>query len=125
MANTTSAVRAGDARRLVQRVGLGAAVLASALVLPLTAAAQTTYTGGRIIDLTATRQGVLIRLDAARPTVCDGTPFAWMLVATEDKALMATTLLMWSTGKKSGVFYVDAPTSGGYCRLHQIDPNED
>lgn len=86
--------------------------------------AQTTYAHGYITDVTATTGGILVRINNPRPEVCNGTPHLWMEVHKDDKALMSMALIMWTTGRKGGVFYVNPPSSGGYCRINQIDPYE-
>jgi hypothetical protein len=98
-------------------------VSVSVLVSPQVRA-QTTYAHGYITDVTATTGGILLRINNPRPEVCNGTPHLWMEVHKDDKALMSMALIMWTTGRKGGVFYVNPPTSGGYCRISQIDPYE-
>lgn len=82
------------------------------------------YQYGRIKDLTAVIGGVMIKLDADLPTVCEGTPYGWMLVKQEHTALVSVVLTAWASGNKSGTVYVSGLDSQSrYCLVNQFDPS--
>jgi len=50
-----------------------------------------------------------------------GTPYGWMLV-TESKTMIATALLMWTSGNRQVTVYTNAMPAGSYCTINQLDP---
>ena len=85
---------------------------------------QATYVTGTIIDTTSTPAGYLIRLDTGRPTNCNGAPFGWMLIKSENKAVMATAMMMFALGKKTATVYTTGIGPSGHCEVDQYDPVE-
>lgn len=98
-------------------------LLALGLLLPAARAADT-YQHGTIVDTTSAREGLLFRIDAGPPGNCASTPYDWMLIKSEHKAMMALTLLMLASGKKAFVVYTAGMASSGYCEISQMDPLE-
>lgn len=66
----------------------------------------------------------MIRIDSGPPGNCASSPYGWMLIKSEHKAMLALTLLMLATGKKSFVVYTAGIGSSGYCEVSQMDPYE-
>ena len=66
--------------------------------------------------------GLLIMVDTGIPDNCAGTPYGWMIIAEEDKAMLAVVLmrvnqdLMGVGVYSAGVFYQ------GFCRVTQLQP---
>ena len=85
---------------------------------------QDSYVTGTIIDTTSTPAGYLIRLDSGRPTNCNGAPFGWMLIKSENKTVMATAMMMFALGKKTATVYTIGIGSSGHCEVNQYDPVE-
>ena len=88
-----------------------------------TAEAAPTYQSGHIIDVTFNGDSVLIRLDAAVPDNCAGTPVGWMAISSTYKPMQAFVTGLWMRGDL-GATYVTVYTSGianGYCQIGQID----
>jgi hypothetical protein len=85
---------------------------------------QATYVTGTITDTTSTPLGYLIRLDTGRPTNCNGAPFGWMLIKSENKAVMATAMMMFALGKKTATVYTTGIGPSGHCEVDQYDPAE-
>lgn len=93
------------------------------LLVPAVQAADT-YQHGTISDTTSTSAGLMIRIDSGPPGNCASSPYGWMLIKSEHKAMLALTLLMLATGKKSFVVYTAGIGSSGYCEVSQMDPYE-
>lgn len=85
---------------------------------------QAAYVTGTVVDTTSTPAGYLIRLDAGRPTNCNGAPFGWMLIKSENKAVMATAMMMFALGKKTATVYTTGIGPSGHCEVDQYDPVE-
>ena len=85
---------------------------------------QAAYVTGTVVDTTSTPAGYLIRLDAGRPTNCNGAPYGWMLIKSENKAMMATAMLMFALGKKTATVYTTGIGPSGHCEVDQYDPVE-
>jgi hypothetical protein len=81
------------------------------------------YIIGNVSNYTAIPSGLLIMVDTGMPDNCAGSPYNWMIIANEDKAMLAMALMrisqdqMGVTVYSAGVFY------SGICRLTQYDPN--
>jgi hypothetical protein len=103
-----------------------ALVIASAALAAVGAQAQvqTTYVTGTITDTTSTPLGYLIRLDTGRPTNCNGAPFGWMLIKSENKVVIATVMMMFALGKKTATVYTTGIGPSGHCEVDQYDPVE-
>jgi hypothetical protein len=80
------------------------------------------WQAGNIIDLTSSAAGIQIMLDTGPPDNCQGTPYGWMLISQDSKAMTAVVLTMWATGKKYVMVYTNAMPAGGYCTINQVDP---
>lgn len=82
------------------------------------------YVTGTVTNLTSTPAGLLIMVDAGQPTNCAGAPGGWMLIRTEHKTMVATTLMMFAMGKKGATVYASGTGASGYCEISQYDPAE-
>lgn len=80
------------------------------------------WQAGNISDLTTGTTGILITLDSGPPDNCQGTPYGWMLIGQENKAMTALVLMLWSTGRKYVMVYTNATPAGSYCTINQVDP---
>ncbi|MDP5279763.1 hypothetical protein Q9Q95_12590 [Sphingomonas sp. DG1-23] len=103
-------------------------VLAPALLAVLAApAAQasdpyTGYISGRVVDITSTNAGLMMRMDDGRiPTLCGTSSYGWMLVPQSSSAMISVFLTYWGTGRKNFTIYVDQ-AAGSACVVDQIDP---
>jgi len=85
---------------------------------------QAAYVTGTVTDTTSTPLGYLIKLDTGRPTNCNGAPYGWMLIKTENKAVMATAMMMFALGKKTATVYTTGIGPSGHCEVDQYDPVE-
>lgn len=94
---------------------------ASLLQAPLHAAED--YLSGNIINLTSGTSGLMIQLDSGIPNNCRGTPYGWILIKEENKAITSVALTMWASGKKSGTVYTAPAKPGDYCTVTQLHPN--
>lgn len=81
------------------------------------------YQSGRITNVTFT-DSVLIMLDTGVPTNCTGTPWGWMKIPAENKAMIAFVTGLWLRGDSASVTVVVYTTglSDGWCIVNQIDP---
>lgn len=107
------------------RLGAFRAILAAAsftLATSLPARAAETWLQGTLSEVTTVPEGLLIRLDNGQPTQCAGTPFGWMLIPEANKTMLAMTMMLWMSGKRSMVIYTRAYTGDGYCTITQVDP---
>ncbi len=77
-----------------------AIIAASLLNNPLHAGED--YLSGNIINLTSVTSGLMIMLDSGIPNNCRGTPYGWILIKEENKAITSVALTMWASGKKVG-----------------------
>ncbi len=95
-----------------------------AMIVSLPSSAADTYLTGNITNLTSTGGGLLIMLDSGIPVNCTGTPYNWLLIRAENKAMIALTLTMYSLGKKNATVYTNPVTPGSFCEINQYDPSE-
>lgn len=107
-------------RRAAFRAILAAASFAM-LASPPARAAET-WLEGNLSEVTTVGEGLLIRMDNGLPTQCTGTPFGWMLIPEANKTMLAMTMMLWMSGKRSMVIYTRAYTGDGYCTITQVDP---
>ena len=81
------------------------------------------YQSGKIKNLTATTSGIMIMMDKGLPDNCVGTPYGWLLIKEENKALTSAVLTIWASGKGTGTVYTSGRVNGtGYCIVNQFDP---
>ena len=105
------------------KAALSAVTLLVSLALPALAYAGPSWLSGSINNITSSTGGLLIQFDAGIPDNCQGTPYNWMLIREENRALTAMALTMWASGRKAGTVYTWAPPSAGaYCIVNQLDP---
>lgn len=97
----------------------------AALILScsLTAFAGPTYQTGQISNLSSAN-GILIMLSSGVPDNCQGTPYGWMVIPEQNKAMIAVALLIWSTKPERAVTVYTSGLVNGYCQINQIDPAE-
>jgi len=84
-------------------------------------AAETNQTG-LVSNITSIKGGLLIMLDTGKPSGCSQSS-PWMLIAEENKTMIAVALAMYSQGKKAVTVYIDRNAPGSYCRVIQYDPH--
>lgn len=85
------------------------------------------YTYGKMTDMSAIAEGLLIRINAPVPDNCAGTPYGWMLIPATNKPIMAAAMMFWATGKRTAEIYtVPATTTGpnAFCTVTQLDTDE-
>ena len=93
-------------------------------LLSLNAVAATSHQAGDISNLTASTDGIMIKINNGLPDNCDGTPYGWMLVKQEHTALTSVVLAAWVSGNKAGTVYTSGRENGtGYCLITQFDPS--
>jgi len=81
------------------------------------------YQTGKIKNLTAVTQGIMINMDTGQPDNCEGTPYGWLLIKQEHTAISSVVLASWASGNKSGTVYTSGRENGsGYCIVNQFDP---
>jgi hypothetical protein len=103
-------------------------ILASIAVLTGLAAsaqAEPTYLSGRISNVAFAGDQTMIMLDTGLPGNCAGSPYGWMIIPGEYKAMAAFVLGLWMRGDAPQVqvtVYTDGLVLGGYCRINQVDP---
>ncbi|MFW2174630.1 ABC transporter ATP-binding protein [Acinetobacter guillouiae] len=88
--------------------------------------AADTYLHGTIVDITSVSEGLLIKMDKQSvPDICQNrSPFGWMLIPNDRKAIMAVMLMNWYQKKTSASIYVDFDQkNNAYCTISQIDPD--
>lgn len=98
------------------------AVVATLLCVSANAEVFPTYASGNISNTSSVKGGLIVMLDVGVPTNCTGSPYGWMLIPEANKAMMATALTMWITGKRAATVYTDGYTGNGFCVVNQIDP---
>lgn len=76
-------------------------------VLSNPASAADTYQTGSIVNVTTTKEGLMVMLDSGLPTNCAATSFGWMLIPEANKTMVAATLALWLTGRTLVTVYVD------------------
>ncbi|WP_283130807.1 hypothetical protein [Enterovibrio norvegicus] len=91
--------------------------------ISMTSFAAADYQSGKIKNLTGVTSGIMIMMDSGLPDNCAGTPYGWMLIKQEHKALTSVILAAWASGNKSGTVYTSGREGGvGYCLVNQFDP---
>ncbi|MGR2667716.1 hypothetical protein [Vibrio campbellii] len=91
--------------------------------LPAFAASGPNYLSGKIKNLTAIQDGILIMMDSGTPDNCEGSSSGWMLIRQENTAMISVVLAVWAANKKSGTVYTSGRNNGvGYCIVNQFDP---
>ncbi|MDG2018547.1 MAG: hypothetical protein P8J25_03780 [Porticoccaceae bacterium] len=82
------------------------------------------HQGGKIYDITSTRDGLLIRLEGKIvPTKCPNpNGRGWMLIPEENKTMISVALTHFMQGKTNATIYTQG-TVGSYCRVIQYDPH--
>jgi len=87
--------------------------------MPSKAAAH--WLRGDIVDITSIPEGLLVKLDTGVPTNCSGVANGWMLIAEENRTMLATALSFYISGGRTADIYV-SPLSNGRCPVTQFDP---
>lgn len=106
------------------RAGLASAAVAFGLLASSASLAGPTYQNGRISNVTFSSSSILIMLDTGLPDNCAGSPYGWMVIPQEYKAMAAFVISLWMSGN-AGSTPVTVYTDGlvnGYCRINQVDP---
>lgn len=81
------------------------------------------WTSGYISNLSSTGVGLLIMLEGkALPDNCEGSPFGWMKIKSENKTMISVALTVWTKGDKQVTVYSSGLDSTGYCVITQFDP---
>lgn len=80
------------------------------------------YISGSVFDFSSTTAGLMIRMDSGVPANCLGTPYGWMLIKAENKAMIALVLTWAAQGKKSATVYTNPIVSNSFCEINQYDP---
>lgn len=53
-------------------------------------------------SITSISEGLLIRLEPENlPTICNGTPYGWMLIPQTSKVILTVTLAHWYKKKRT------------------------
>jgi hypothetical protein len=92
-------------------------------LLSLRTEAASNSTTGKIVNLTAIKEGIMIKVSGSLPDNCNGTPYNWILVKQEYTALTSVVLALWMSKDTSGTFYTSGRVNGsGFCILYQFDP---
>lgn len=85
--------------------------------------ADETYVSGNMTSITSISEGLLIRLEPGNlPTVCNGTPYGWMLIPQTSKVILTVTLAQWYQKKRAVEVYVEPYSGSGYCKVIQVQP---
>jgi hypothetical protein len=80
------------------------------------------HVSGKISNITSTKGGLLVRVGSNEvPQNCTSGKL-WMHIAEENKAMISLTITAWTLGRNVTVY--TSPSSSGYCRINQVDPNE-
>jgi hypothetical protein len=106
------------------RAGVASAAVAFGLLASSASLAAPTYQNGRINNVTFSSSSVMIMLDTGLPDNCVGSPYGWMVIPQEYKAMVAFVISLWMSGN-AGTTPVTVYTDGlvnGYCRINQVDP---
>ncbi|TMP82322.1 hypothetical protein CWB73_05385 [Pseudoalteromonas phenolica] len=56
------------------------------------------YTSGKIKNITAVPEGLLIMIDRDLPDNCEGTPYGWMLIKKDYSTIVSVVLASWVAG---------------------------
>jgi hypothetical protein len=81
------------------------------------------YVVGNISNYSAVASGLLIMVDTGIPDNCAGSPYNWMIIANEDKAMLAMALMRISQDQMGVALYSAGVFYNGICRVTQYDPN--
>ncbi|NOU49128.1 hypothetical protein HG263_00995 [Pseudoalteromonas sp. JBTF-M23] len=80
------------------------------------------YQSGKIKNITATTDGLMVMMDTRLPSNCEGTPYGWMLIEQKNTTIISVVLAAWASQAKSGTIYTSGRPDGGYCLVIQFDP---
>ncbi|MDV3458295.1 hypothetical protein RZN05_14960 [Sphingomonas sp. HF-S4] len=79
---------------------------------------------GKVVDITSTTAGLMVRMDDNRvPTLCGTPSVGWMLVPQSSSAMISVFLTEWAASKKNFTIYIDSAV-GTSCIVNQINPIE-
>jgi len=83
---------------------------------------ETSHTG-KLYDITATSNGLLVRFEGnVVPTQCvNPNGWGWMVIPEENKTMISVALAMWTQGKRNATIYTNG-TLGSFCKVIQYDP---
>jgi hypothetical protein len=84
------------------------------------------YLYGHISNVTFSNDEIWIMLDTGVPTNCVGTPYNWMSIVAQDKAMQGFVLGLWMRGDESQVamtVYTTGKSASGMCLIASIDPD--
>lgn len=77
---------------------------------------------GRITRVTSTDDGLMIMMNSGEvPENCVGTPYGWMLIPEEKKAMISAALLAASLKKTDVCIYTKNIVPGKWCTIGQVD----
>jgi hypothetical protein len=82
------------------------------------------YIYGNIINYSSLQGGLLIMIDTGIPDNCSGTPYGWMIISQEDKAMLAVALMNISLDKMGVGVYSDGTWVQGICRVTQLQSTD-
>ena len=82
------------------------------------------YISGNVKNYTAIQGGLMIMVDTGVPDNCVGTPYGWMIIAEEDKAMLAMAFMRINQDKMGVTAYSEGDFYLGFCRVTQYDPAE-
>ena len=82
------------------------------------------FISGTLTNYSATQGGLLIMVDAGIPDNCAGTPYGWMIIPQEDKAMLALALMRISQDQMKVTAYSSGAFYSGFCRVTQYDPGD-
>lgn len=98
------------------------------LIGPLTGSAAFAggphWDNGTITNISAHRNGVMIKLDVGKPPICNTSDLDWMTIRPEDDHILAVVLAAYYSGNKQGTIYVEFNASDNRCYITQWDPIE-
>jgi hypothetical protein len=80
------------------------------------------YIIGNLSNYSAVQAGLLIMVDNGIPDNCAGTPYNWMIIANEDKAMLAMAFMRINQDELGVVVYSNGVFYNGFCRVIQYDP---
>jgi hypothetical protein len=80
------------------------------------------WQSGTVVNYTAIQGGLMIMLDTGVPDNCVGTPYNWMIIAEEDKAMLAMAFMRISQGQMGVTIYSRGALYNDFCRVTQYDP---
>ena len=82
------------------------------------------YIYGDITNYSSIAGGLLIMIDTGIPDNCSGTPYGWMIISQEDKAMLAVALMNISLDKMGVGVYSDGTRVKGICRVTQLQSTD-